>query len=320
MGNSYRTPRAVRAFTLVELLVVITIIGVLVSLLLPAVQAAREAARKMQCMNSLKQLGLATHNVHQAFGVLPPLTPGDQSESEMPKGPYSKIKGGTCFYWLLPHIEYANLYQEAQKVGYVYKFSRTGICLQVVRSFLCPDDPSNAFDTGRSPATFGFSNEWGASCYAANYLVFGNPKATEYADQMRGEGSFNVTFRDGTTNTIMFSERYACCTTLGSAAASNVYGCLWAEAGYLWRPAFCINTATQVPKKSSADYWKCLTPQDSPDWLTECNPARVQAAHPGVINACLADGSVRAVSTRIKDQVWWDACNPDDGHTMGSDW
>ncbi|MFN3190264.1 MAG: DUF1559 domain-containing protein [Aureliella sp.] len=94
-----------RAFTLVELLVVIAIIGVLVGLLLPAVQAARESARRMQCANNMKQLGLALHNYHDAHKTIPTTMTGVDSE------------GGACgsgFYsWLamiLPYVEQDNLY------------------------------------------------------------------------------------------------------------------------------------------------------------------------------------------------------------------
>src|SRR5690606_36343279 len=100
-----RTPRG--AFTLVELLVVIAIIGVLVALLLPAVPAAREAARRMSCANNLRQLGLATHNFHDPRGYLP-------SSWQPPK---SYVPGsGTAAGWslqaqVLPFIEQQNLHQ-----------------------------------------------------------------------------------------------------------------------------------------------------------------------------------------------------------------
>src|SRR6187401_3085395 len=90
--------RQLRGFTLVELLVVIAIIGVLVALLLPAVQAAREAARRMSCQNNLKQLGLACHNYADIVGVLPP---AGTSSNEF----------SWCVH-ILPFIEQKNLYDQ----------------------------------------------------------------------------------------------------------------------------------------------------------------------------------------------------------------
>ncbi|MCR9120319.1 MAG: DUF1559 domain-containing protein, partial [bacterium] len=92
-----------QAFTLVELLVVIAIIGVLIALLLPAVQAAREAARRTQCVNSLKQLGLAHHNHHDTHGEL------------VSYGPATGFNGRTSGYLpLLPYLEQGNLFDNAQ--------------------------------------------------------------------------------------------------------------------------------------------------------------------------------------------------------------
>jgi prepilin-type N-terminal cleavage/methylation domain-containing protein len=101
-------------FTLVELLVVIAIIGLLVALLLPAVQSAREAARRMQCSNHLKQIALAAHNFHDAFQVMPPgyVGMGGTNRAEPPA--YS-MDGGThagVLAYLLPYIELQNVYDE----------------------------------------------------------------------------------------------------------------------------------------------------------------------------------------------------------------
>jgi prepilin-type N-terminal cleavage/methylation domain-containing protein/prepilin-type processing-associated H-X9-DG protein len=100
---SYRPQK--KAFTLVELLVVITIIGILIALLLPAVQAAREAARKMQCTNNLKQICLALHSYHQRKDCFPP---GDMEPAEAVPGVVGTQLG--AFFMLLPDLELGNLY------------------------------------------------------------------------------------------------------------------------------------------------------------------------------------------------------------------
>src|SRR6478672_652452 len=112
-----------RAFTLVELLVVIAIIGVLVALLLPAVQSARAAARRMQCSNHVKQLSLACHNFEGTNGVLPPWASGVLTEY------------GSSHYLLLPFIEQTGIYQQANGISF-------NVRTTPVKVFACPEDPT----------------------------------------------------------------------------------------------------------------------------------------------------------------------------------
>src|SRR5262245_20190774 len=98
------SPRFRSAFTLVELLVVIAIIGVLVALLLQAVQAAREAARRSQCNNNLKQIGLSIHNFEGAYGTFPPATTRVDTDPWM--------HGPTWWIYTMPYMEQNNTYSK----------------------------------------------------------------------------------------------------------------------------------------------------------------------------------------------------------------
>ena len=136
-----RVRPARRGFTLVELLVVIAIIGMLVALLLPAVQAAREAARRTQCSNNLSQLIIAVHNYEQAHGVYPPGTIN-------PTGPIQNAQLGYHHNWitqLLPYFEQVNTYNHVDFSVGVYHKNNAPVRGLVLNTLLCPSSPVATF-------------------------------------------------------------------------------------------------------------------------------------------------------------------------------
>ncbi len=188
-------------FTLVELLVVIAIIGVMVGLLLPAVQAAREAARRMQCMNHLKQLGLALHNYESSFSVFPPL--GTVAGTGFASNSYSAQAR------ILPYLEQANLHHLLDFSINPWDGSAPNPSLDplvfstVVSVFQCPSDPA--------PIHAMVS---GIPCAGINYMVSsGSGTGTTYDLRRRTDGVAYVNsavrigdVTDGMSNTVFMSE------------------------------------------------------------------------------------------------------------------
>ena len=309
-----------RAFTLVELLVVIAIIAMLVGLLLPAVQAAREAGRRSQCGNNLRQAALATLVSHDQQRALPPLAaPSKSLPLTFPRG-YRPGYGFTVFTWLLPFLEETNLYTLATSgtLGVLTRVPNApggGVVSSMpIGSYLCPSDSTHA--AGLSLTTNGGANNWAVGSYAANYNVFGNPPAATVTARLEGVSRIPASVPDGTSKTVMLSERYGTCSSTGRQ--EDARSSLWCDANNSWRPVFCINEDSQTPE--SPGYRACKLFQVAPNWVSGCDSTRAQTPHPAGLPVALADGSVRTVADGIGETVWANVCHPADGQAIGGDW
>ncbi|WP_165228032.1 DUF1559 domain-containing protein [Aquisphaera insulae] len=216
-------------FTLIELLVVIAIIAVLIALLLPAVQSAREAARRIQCTNNLKQLGLALHNYEGVWSVFPAAA---QSTSDY--APYSVYFNFTGYAQIMPYLEQGNLYNATNFSSAIPgnfwgwdSWDNSTTFGSQVSTFLCPSNPRD----GR-PAFAGQSGQaWQvAQAAVTDYLFNGGADpfvSSSYVNQgQRGPFAFESNARvssvtDGLSNTLFMGE------SLGGNAANPRYAVGW---------------------------------------------------------------------------------------------
>lgn len=186
-----------RGFTLIELLVVIAIIAILIALLLPAVQQAREAARRTQCKNNMMQIGLALHNYEMAFQVLPPGVSN-------PTGPILNKPDGYHMSWIvqiLPYLEQRNAFNKVDFRESVYAKVNQPVRAHTLQMFLCPSSP--AMPTGQADDGSLFA----LNCFAGIH----NDIETPINENQDGVMFLNSSIRydqvtDGSSNTIYVGE------------------------------------------------------------------------------------------------------------------
>jgi prepilin-type N-terminal cleavage/methylation domain-containing protein/prepilin-type processing-associated H-X9-DG protein len=302
-----RRPR--RAFTLVELLVVIAIIGVLVALLLPAVQAAREAVRRASCLNNLRQLGLALHNYHDMFNKFPGVR-----DSYLP-GPFSTQAH------LLDYLEQANLSHSIDFSQPTSTGVNQNVASLIVRSFLCPSDPANGRVRGLA--------------YGGCNLVANVGTGVNNGDYVTGDGVFllnnPVGFRnltDGSSNTAAFSESILgdgqniegtpqrqivqlagstqpTSTACGSGPWLGKRGDRWINGGYL-------STAYNHFAAPNSATWDCLNAANNYGLKT------ARSLHPGGVNLLLCDGSGRFIASNVDLAVWKAIATRDGGEAVAN--
>jgi prepilin-type N-terminal cleavage/methylation domain-containing protein/prepilin-type processing-associated H-X9-DG protein len=323
-------PMKRRAFTLIELLVVIAIIAVLVSLLLPAVQQAREAARRTQCKNNLKQIGLALHNYEGSVKTFPPnLVPGGNFN-------YSAGNWGVLAF-LSPYLDQTTIYNlmnlnaptYAPSPPYNIADPNNAIAAAIlVPSFLCPSDQAQSLGGDYGVANLAPSNY----CASQGSGVYASGNGSPY--QSNGVMFANSRVRiaditDGTTNTACMSE-----SVLGSGTQSvfggsppgppqTTYGYLltfqsslddascaapsaWNYADlrqFLWYSGEMRNTAYNHYYTPNSKNYDCITNAAALGY-TAIGWKAARSRHAGGVNLLLCDGSTRFVSDTVNVTTW----------------
>jgi len=315
-------------FTLIELLVVVAIIALLVALLLPAVQSAREAARRVQCINHLKQIALGMQQYHDIQGTLPPGKKG--------------CCWGTWLIFVLPQLEQQSLFnaynfagdnRRGLPPGFDFDLRYFGVANRTVTStrldvYLCPSDGTNA---PVAVASGGVTRACTSQNYAGNFgntmqiqadmpgVRFGGAPFTDVgspvADQSRpARPSVNLReLTDGTSTTLLLSE-----VVVGQGADLRGFSWWGDAAGF---ETYLTPNSREPDVLADADYCQNVPP-NPPCASRTTDRLDVYAArsrHPGGVNAAFADGSVHFLKNSIQPVVWQGLSTTRGGEVLTSD-
>jgi len=292
------------AFTLVELLVVIAIVAVLLGLLLPAVQSAREAARRSACGSNLRQFGLAVHCYQSAKGRLPP---GNQK--------FINAAGSTV---RSPAVAYVLPFIEERGRAELYDFKKAwdvqlAVVGQVIPAFQCPSDASRVMESAQGNAgdrKGSYGVNWGDNLFGQQFSSGTNTKKAPFGVDY---GAKFTEISDGTTKTLMLMEVIQAPSEAGQLPDRR--GRIWNATGGSYQ------VSTQLtPNTQSNDVSVCV---HRPESGLPCTNGTTEAQytlasrskHPGGVSVALCDGSVRFVADAVALQVWRAASSINGGET-----
>lgn len=318
-----------QGFTLVELLVVIAIIGILIALLLPAVQAAREAARRMQCSNNLKQAGLAALNFESSYQNLPA---GATFKENGHLAEYS------IFLLIQPYIEQGNIHMKYDFSLRVYEGDNELVAQSHIPAYICPSD--NA-DNRKWADRYARSNY--AACFGNNtFCGLDSNGASPYdasdaeldSEQYETGGVFRLQAKrtgrklrdivDGTSNSVMMSEILSgqADIRISESNRGDMRG-LWA---HLWM-GMSVYSHRLTPNSSAGDYLWSTWCQigNMPEVGLPCDPAAdrihnyvaARSHHPGGVNVVFVDGHVNFYSDLVDLDLWQALSTIDGGEVVG---
>ena len=330
--------RARPAFTLIELLVVIAIIAILIALLLPAVQQAREAARRIQCRNNLKQMALAIHNYADVYQYLPPSACINPTLTVTGNNGSWGIHGR-----ILPYLEQGNVYSRVDlSTAWDFQQSVSGL---KIPTYACPSDPksdrSRDAGGGRAilyPTTYGFNfGTW----FVWNPVTGAGGDGSTYPNSRLSFAAFS----DGTSNTLLVGEvkawtpyrrnggppTTAIPMTVAEATTIVASGVEFKDTGHTEWPDGRVHhegfTTTlppnsKVPCVNAGVTYDC----DYNSWQEGKNGINgppsyaiitARSYHTGIVQVALVDGSVRTISSNIDHGVWRASGTRDNGEVLG---